>query len=123
MKPSLRRLHAQLARLHVRLALAALVAVALLLDGAGVRPALPEGAVEPTAAAVWVQIAILVVSALISYALTPKPKAPEPQKVSIPVVEQGQKIRKVYGTVWIDDPMVLAFKPVGTVPIKSKGGK
>jgi hypothetical protein len=71
----------------------------------------------------FVQIAVLVVSALIQVALAPKPKAAEPVKVRTPVVEEGQKIRKIYGTVWIPDPMVLAFKPTGTTKIYSKGGK
>lgn len=71
----------------------------------------------------WVQIAILVVSALISYATRPKPENPKPGKVGIPVAEEGKPIRKVYGTVWINDPQVLGFKTIGTDRIKSKGGK
>ena len=72
---------------------------------------------------IWVLIAIQIVASLLIAALMPKPKGPVPVKVRTPVVEEGQKIRKIYGTVWIDDPMVLAFKPVGTTKIKSKGGK
>lgn len=71
----------------------------------------------------WVQIAILVVSALISYATRPKPQKVQPGKVETPVVEEGKPIRKVYGTVWIDDPQVLGFKRIGTDRIQSKGGK
>ena len=72
---------------------------------------------------IWVLIAIQIVASLLIAALSPKPPAPEPVKGRIPAVEEGQKIRKIYGTVWIDDPMVLAFKPMGTIKIKSKGGK
>ena len=71
---------------------------------------------------VLVQILVMVVAALLSAALAPKPKGPEAQRVKIPVVEEGKKIVKIYGTVWIDDPMVLAFKPMGTTKIK-KGKK
>jgi hypothetical protein len=42
-------------------------------------------------------------------------------KAEVPEVLDGRKIRRIYGTVWIDDPIVLAFKQVGTIPIKAKG--
>lgn len=71
----------------------------------------------------WVQIAILVVSMLISYATRPKPTKAKPQEVSTPTSEEGKKMRKVYGTVWADDPQVLGFKKMGRDAIKSKGGK
>lgn len=71
----------------------------------------------------WVQIAILVVSALISYATRPKPQQAKPGTVETPVAEEGRTIRKVYGTVWIDDPQMLGFKRIGTDRIRKKGGK
>jgi len=71
---------------------------------------------------VW-QILILVVSALISYALRPKPPRPEVQKASAPVVEDGKHQVRFYGTVWVDDSIVLGFKQMGTDPIRKKGGK
>lgn len=71
----------------------------------------------------WVQIAILVISALISYATRPKPSKPEPQEVTAPTVKEGKKLRKAYGTIWANDAQVLAFKKMGTDAIKSKGGK
>ncbi|CDF82155.1 hypothetical protein PKB_0787 [Pseudomonas knackmussii B13] len=71
----------------------------------------------------WVQIAILVVSALINYATRSKPTKPEPQEVTTPTAEEGKKLRKVYGTVWVDDAQVLGFKKMGTDPIQTKGGK
>ena len=71
----------------------------------------------------WVQIAILVVSALISHANRPKPPKVQPGKVETPVAEEGKSVRKVYGTVWIDDPQVLGFKTVGRDAIRTKGGK
>lgn len=71
----------------------------------------------------WVQIAILVISSLINYATRPKPQKPQPGKVETPVAEEGRRIPKIYGTVWIDDPQVLGFKQIGTDRIRSKGGK
>jgi hypothetical protein len=69
----------------------------------------------------WVQLAILIISSLIQYALAPKPKAPTPQKATTPTVQEGTNIRRIYGTVWVDDSMVLAFKQTRTTPIKAKG--
>lgn len=71
----------------------------------------------------WVQIAILIVSALISHANRPKPEKPKPGTVETPVVKAGWEYRKVYGTVWIDDPQVIGFKRMGTDRIRTKGGK
>lgn len=70
-----------------------------------------------------IQLAIMIVSALISYALAPKPKDAEVAKANIPVAEEGKGIERVYGTVWFEDPFILGFKQLGTIPIKAKGGK
>lgn len=70
-----------------------------------------------------VQLAIMIVSALISYALAPKPKDAEVAKANVPVAEEGKGIERVYGTVWFEDPFILGFKQLGTIPIKAKGGK
>lgn len=70
-----------------------------------------------------VQIVIMIVSALISYAMRPKPKDPEVQKANVPVAEDGKGIVQIFGTVWIDDSILLGFKQMGTIPIKAKGGK
>ena len=69
----------------------------------------------------WVQIAILVLSALLTQ--RPKPAKPKPQEVTTPTAEEGRKLRKPYGDVWIDDAQMLGFKKIGTDPIQSKGGK
>ncbi|WP_069861473.1 hypothetical protein [Pseudomonas citronellolis] len=71
----------------------------------------------------WVQIAILVVSALISYATRQKPQKPKPQEATAPVVEDGKRQRRIYGTVWVDDSIVLGWKEIGQDPIRTKGGK
>lgn len=72
---------------------------------------------------IWIQIGIMVVSALISYALTPKPKTPEAITAQAPVVEDGKGIIRIYGTVWVDDSIILGWKQMGTDPIRKKGGK
>lgn len=73
-------------------------------------------------AVVW-QLAAMVVSALISYALRPKQKDPEPAKANIPVADDGKGIERFYGEIWVDDPYMLGFKQLGQKPIKAKGGK
>ena len=70
-----------------------------------------------------IQLVIMIVSALISYALAPKPKDAEVAKANVPVAEEGKGIERVYGTVWFEDPFMLGFKQLGTIPIKAKGGK
>jgi len=94
----------------VRLAVAALV------------PPPPD---EPVKAVYWwvVQLVILVVSAAITYALRPKTEPPKPMEGDAPVSEDGTAVTDYFGTCWIDDPFVLAWKMTGTDPIRTKGGK
>lgn len=87
-------------------------------------PATIGGRPASQAIAAWViQIIIMAVVAILSYALRPKPKDPEAVKGTIPTAEDGKGIIIVSGTVWIDDSIVLGFKQLGTTKIKSKGGK
>ena len=75
----------------------------------------------------WIQIiwyvAVLIVAAIVAYAMAPKPKEPEPGHSRIPEADDGKAIIDVFGEAWIEDPMVLAFKSMGEVPIKKKAGK
>ena len=71
----------------------------------------------------WILLAIVVVAAFVMSAMAPKQEAPSPQDVDSPVSEEGTSIRKIYGTVWIKDPMIVAFEKVGQDRIRSKGGK
>lgn len=83
----------------------------------------PEPIVVKAYAQWVVQLILLIVSMIIQYALAPKPEQPKPQENKAPEVEDGKSIRKVYGEVWIDDPMVLGWKDMGIQKIKAKGGK
>lgn len=91
----------------------------------GVAAALPQAADAPARALVWwvVQLIMLAISAILSYALRPKVEAPKPVDGKAPTVEDGQAALEVYGEYWIDDEFILAHKPVGTEKIKSKGKK
>lgn len=82
-------------------------------------PDAPASAIAP-----WVvQIVIAVVLALVSYALMPKADAPAPEQEKAPTVEDGLAVPEVYGTCWIDQEYMLAWKVMGRDKIKTKGGK
>ncbi|MGO1072330.1 hypothetical protein [Lysobacter sp. CA199] len=98
----------------------ALLFVLLCLDKM-VHPAPPD---EPQKAIVWwVQLIIMVVAALVSYAMAPKPKPPEAQQFKAPVTQDGTFLRRHYGTCWMDDSFIAACKQMGTDKIRKKGGK
>lgn len=74
----------------------------------------------------WVQLILLVVSVIVSYALRPKPAVPKPaalEDFDIPVAEQGRPIPVVFGTILLTGPNVLWYGDLRTTPIKVKGGK
>ncbi len=74
----------------------------------------------------WVQLILLVVSAIVSYALRPKPPVPKPaalEDFDIPVAEQGRPIPVVFGTILLTGPNVLWYGDLRTTAIKEKGGK
>lgn len=85
----------------------------------------PPPADQPAKAVYWwvVQLIILIVSVAISYAMRPKTEQPKPQAGTAPTIEDGQSIKHHFGTVWVEDEFILAWKVTGTVPIKTKGGK
>lgn len=70
--------------------------------------------------AFWVQIVIMIVSILISYALTPKTPDSVDQPGQAPRVEDGAGVRMVFGEVWITDPMVIGWRKMGTQTIRGK---
>lgn len=72
---------------------------------------------------IWIYVAVMLVSALVSYALRPKVKSPEQAKPQTPVAIDGRSIRRTYGEIWHTDPQVIGYKQMGTQPIKAKGGK
>lgn len=74
----------------------------------------------------WVQLIILVVAAILSYALTPKPQTQPPDTlsdVSVPTIELGKPVSVAFGEVWVDDSNVLWFGDLSSYPIMSSGGK
>jgi len=74
----------------------------------------------------WIQLVIMIVAALISYATRPKIKPPPAatlNDVQIPTIDQGTAVPVVFGEVWVDNWMVLWYGDLSNQPIKQKGGK
>lgn len=71
--------------------------------------------------AVFVQIIIAVVMAVIAYALQPKPKAPPGQKaqdITSPTTDAGLPMQVVFGRMRIRNPNTLGFGGDYTTEIK-----
>ena len=76
----------------------------------------------------WGYIAILLVSALISYALMPKSnQSTQPpaalEDFDAPVAQEGRPIPVVFGDVIVEGANVLWYGDLRVVAIKKKGGK
>lgn len=103
---------------------AALVAIVLLIRMVVTALYPPPAAVVKAMWPVWViQLIIMVVAAVISYAMRPKPEAPKPQSGDVPTTEDGLSAKHYFGTCWVNDDFILAWKMIGTDKIKGKGGK
>ena len=83
----------------------------------------PAGAPVRALINIWVQLAIMVISALISYAMRPKPETPKSATPQAPVAEDGKGIVEIFGTVWVDDANQLAWRAGTPMAIRRKGGK
>lgn len=74
----------------------------------------------------WVQLIIMVVAAVLSYALRPKPQRPAAETledVDVPTIEVGKPVSVAFGEVWIDDSNILWYGDLSNSPIYAKGGK
>lgn len=108
---------------RLRAAIAGATAIGLVMaDIAGwVRPA-------GHAQQAWVQYIyyiVVLILAIWAYSQAQKKIKPqEAQKADVPVVKDGARVRRYYGTCWRTDPVVLAMRQVDPPePIKKKGGK
>ncbi|HZF96964.1 MAG TPA: hypothetical protein VEY92_01750 [Pseudoxanthomonas sp.] len=90
-----------------------------------VAAALPPPPDEPVKAVYWwvIQLIIVLVAAAVAYSMRPKPQTPAPQSGEAPTVEDGLAAKHYFGTCWVEDEFLLAWKQMGTLPIKTKGGK
>ncbi len=74
----------------------------------------------------WVQIAIMVLSAVISYMLAPKPPVPKAAALGdfqVPTAEQDRAIPVIFGRVKVTGPNVVWYGDLFTIAIKGKGKK
>lgn len=74
----------------------------------------------------WEYIVVLIVAALVSYALAPKPPSPKPASIEdfdIPTAEQGREIPVAFGTVTVTGANVIWYGGLGTEEIVASGGK
>lgn len=90
-----------------------------------VQAALPQPPDEPVKSIYWwvVQLVVAIIAAVVSYATRPKTEPPKPQSGDAPTVEDGLAVKHHFGECWIGDEFQLAWKMMGTRPIKTKGGK
>ncbi|HSD16776.1 MAG TPA: hypothetical protein VLC71_05870 [Thermomonas sp.] len=71
-----------------------------------------------------IQLAVFVVTTLISRALAPKPKPPEPGKADIPDIKEGKAPVEIFGAVWRTESFLAGWKQLDPPePIKLKQGK
>lgn len=68
----------------------------------------------------WVALAVVVVALILAVAMMPNVRNQNagPTKGTVPDVKDGKRIIRIYGTVWIDDPMQLAMLNTGQSPIR-----
>ncbi len=74
----------------------------------------------------WVQLVLLVLSAVVSAMLAPKPPAPKKAALGdfqVPTAEQDRVIPVVFGKVRIKGPNVVWYGDLSTIPIKGGGKK
>ena len=71
-------------------------------------------------------LVVIIVAALVSVALAPKPPEPKPAALSdidAPTAEEGRPIPVVFGTVLLRGANVVGYGDLEADPIKKKGGK
>ncbi|WP_312481030.1 hypothetical protein [Stutzerimonas nitrititolerans] len=74
----------------------------------------------------WAYMAIMVISAYVSYKNRPKTTTPKPvafQDFEFPQFSEGTPQCVFFGDCWTPDWMVLSYGNYRTTPIKTKGGK
>lgn len=74
----------------------------------------------------WAYIAIMAISAFVSFKNRPKTTVPKPvafEDFNFPQFEEGTPQSVFFGDNWTEDWMVLGVGKYRTRPIKTKGGK
>lgn len=74
----------------------------------------------------WSMLVVFIISALVSYALAPKPIQPKPSALEdfdIPTAEQGRDVPVIFGTVTVKDPNVVWYGNLRSEAITSPHDK
>jgi len=74
----------------------------------------------------WVQLVIMVISAVVSYMMAPKPDQPKPAAIgdfTVPTAEENRSIPVIFGRVKVTGPNVVWYGDLFTIAIKGKGKK
>ncbi len=74
----------------------------------------------------WEYLVFYLVTALLSYALTPKPPQPKPAALTdfdVPTSDSDRPIPVVFGTVRVTGPNVVWYGDLYTIPIPAPDGK
>lgn len=74
----------------------------------------------------WVQLVIMIISAVVSYMMAPKPDQPKPAAIgdfTVPTAEESRVIPVVFGRVKVTGPNVVWYGDLLTVAIKGKKKK
>jgi hypothetical protein len=68
----------------------------------------------------WVALAIIVVALILAVATMPgvRNQNTGPTKGTVPDVKDGKRVIRIYGTVWINDPIQLAMLNTDQTPIR-----
>lgn len=115
------------AGLHARFMLIGFVALAVIAQvvSATIAASRPAPKEHPREAFIWfvVWLVVALLAAVASYMLAGRQTAPTTQTSDTPTTDDGQSVKRHYGTCWVDDSFLLAWKLVGRDPIKSNGGK
>lgn len=113
--------------LHARIMLAVLASLAVIGQTIAVvvkmmQPVQPG---QPRESIVWfiVWAIVALLAAVVAYAMAPGVKPPTATQADTPTTDDGQSVKHHFGTCWVDDSFLLAWKITGTSPIKTKGGK
>lgn len=73
-----------------------------------------------------ISLGTMALSAVVTYALMPKPPEPKPAELTdfdAPTAEEGRPIPVVFGTVKVTGANVLWYGSLYNSPIRQKGGK
>jgi len=99
--------------------------VVLQFIGLGIAALAPRPAGKPQESIIWwvVYVIVMLIAAAVSYAMRPKAPSAAPTQADGPTTVDGQSVMRFWGTHWIDDEFLLAWKIVGRDPIKASGGK